>query len=109
MKIKIQTSLVASANIAYNERINLVRKYVIFFVLSFIFLLFFWYILSSFGAVYQYTQIFIIENTLISFSMSIIFEMFINIFPSIFRFTSLRSKNKNCECIYSLGKILQLL
>ena len=109
MKIKIQASLEASENIAFNERRNLVCKYVIFFTLSFIFLGFFWFLLSSFGAVYQNTQIFIFENTLISFSISIIFEMFINIFPSIFRLASLRSKTKSRNYIYTLSKILQLL
>ena len=85
---------------------NLTIKYIIFFILGIIILLFFWMLLSSFGAVYQNTQIIIIENTLISFSISFIYPFFINIFPCIFRMISLNSKS---ECLYTFSKILQIL
>ena len=109
MNIKTQPSLTASENVANNEKGKLVRKYIIFFIMSFIFLGFFWILLSSFGAVYQNTQIFIFENSLISFAISFIYEIFINIFPCFFRITSLKSKGHNKECFYSFSKFLQLL
>ena len=109
MNIKTRPSLAASENAANNEKGKLFRKYIIFFIMSFIFLGFFWILLSSFGAVYQNTQIFIFENSLISFAISFIYEIFINIFPCFFRITSLKSKDHNKECFYSFSKFLQLL
>ena len=85
---------------------NLTIKYIIFFILGIIILLFFWMLLSSFGAVYQNTQIIVLENTLISFGISFIYPFFINIFPCIFRIISLNSKS---EYLYTFSKILQIL
>ena len=69
-------------------------KYTCFFCLSIIFLIFFWYYLSSFGAVYQNTQIYLIKNILISFSFSLLYPFIVNLFPSIFRLYSLKGYNK---------------
>ena len=93
--------------ISDKEKRNLIIKHVIFFILGLIFLVFFWMLLSSFGAVYPNTQMFIFKNTLISFAMSLVYPFFINIFPCIFRMCSLRSTNS--ECTYRVSKFLQLL
>ena len=84
-------------------------KYFIFFVLGLLFLVLFWIILSSFGAVYQNTQIYIFENALISFSMSLIYPFFINILPCMFRIPAIHSKNKDSECMYKISLFLQNL
>ena len=94
-------------NISNKEKKNLVIKYVMFFILGYIFFGFLWMLLSSFGAVYPNTQMFIIKNTLISFAMSIIYPFFISIFPCIFRMCSLKSKES--ECAYKISKFLQIL
>ena len=93
----------------FKEKRNLYIKYSFFFILGIIFLTFFWMLLSSFGAVYQNTQIFIFKNTIISFSFSLIYPFFISIFPSIFRISSLNSKTKNNECMFKFSKFLQIL
>ena len=41
-------------------------KFILYFVFSFIFLLFFWYYLSMFGAVYTNTQFHLLKDTLVS-------------------------------------------
>ena len=84
-------------------------KFIVFFVLSFIFLMFFWYYLSCFCAVYENTQIHLIKDTIISFGMDMIYPLFIYLIPGIFRIISLRAKNQNKECIYLISKILQIL
>ena len=66
-------------------------KYILFFLLSILFLLFLWYYLSSFGAVYQNTQIYLIKNILISFGISMVYPLIINLFPSFIRIYSLSS------------------
>ena len=81
-------------------------KYTIFFILGIIFLGFFWILLSSFGAVYQNTQIFLVKNTLISFAIDMVYPFFYNIFRCIFRMISLSAKS---EYIYNFSKFLQLL
>ena len=109
MNIRIQTSLESSERISSKERKNIFCKYIIFFILSLLFLVFFWFLLSSFGAVYKNTQIFIFKNALISFAMSFVYEFFINIFPCIFRIASLRTETRNKECSFTFSKFLQIL
>jgi hypothetical protein len=82
-------------------------KYIIFFILSFFFLILFWYYLSSFCAIYQNTQVYLIMNVFISFSLSFIFPLIINLFPCFLRVYSL--KNGKNECIYKLSKIIQII
>ena len=106
-KIKIQPNLSLASDISYKEKKNLVIKYTIFFILGIIFLFFFWMLLSSFGAVFQNTQIFIFKNTLISFAISLFYPFFISIFPCIFRLYSISSKSN--ECMFNLSKFLQIL
>ena len=108
-EIRIQPTYSSAYNISQKEKRNLVIKYTIFFILGIIFLVFFWMLLSSFGAVYQNTQMFIFKNALISFSMSLCFPFIIIIFPSIFRICALNSKEKNNECMFKLSKFLQIL
>ena len=106
-QVRKQLSVSLSQNISDKERKNLIIKYIIFFILGLMFLVFFWMLLSSFGAVYPNTQMFIFKNTLISFGMSLIYPFFISILPSIFRICSLKSNNK--ECTYKVSKFLQIL
>ena len=66
-------------------------------------------LLSSFGAVYQNTQIFVFENTLICLGISFAYPFFINIFPYILRIPSLNSESKEQSCLYNFSKFLQIL
>ena len=85
----------------------LIIKYICFFVLSYIFLSFFWYYLSSFGAVYQNTQIYVIENTFISFVFSFIYPFPINTIPALLRIYSLKESNR--ELCYKISKYIQYI
>jgi len=87
----------------------LIIKNICYFVLSFIFLLFFWYYLSSFCAVYQNSQVFVIKNTFISFSLGLLYPFFIYLIPGIFRLYSLNSKKNKREWSYKFSKFLQFL
>ena len=108
-QIRAQPTLTKANELSWNARRNLVIKYIIFFILGLLFLVFFWMLLSSFGAVYQNTQIFIFENTLISFSISLFFPAFFNIFPCALRRCSINSKEKNSESLYNFSKTLQII
>ena len=91
------------------DKINkdLIIKNNIFFIVCIIFLVFLWYYLSSFGAVYQNTQKYLIKNTLISFGFSLVYPFIINLIPGIFRVYSLKNNNK--ECIYKISNIIQIV
>ena len=94
-------------NISDKVKKNLVIKYVIFFILWLIFLGFFWMLLSSFGAVYPNTQIFIFKNTLISFAFGLVYPFFICLLPSALRMSSLNNGKKDSECMYKISNLIQ--
>ena len=87
----------------------MVIKYICFYVIGTLFLLFDWYYLSSFGAVFQNTQVYLIKNTFISLGLSFIYPFFINLFPGIFRIISLKDHNKGSTCMFKISKIIQFI
>ena len=84
-------------------------KFMLFFIISFIFLIFFWYYLACFCAVYRNTQIYLLKDTLISYGLSLLYPIFIYLTPGVFRILALRDKNKKKECLYNFSKFLQLI
>ena len=82
-------------------------KFIIFFILSFLLLLFFWYFISCFCGVYKNTQKILIKDTLLSFGLSMIYPIGLNLLPGIFRIPSLKSKNK--KCMYEASRIIALI
>ena len=84
-------------------------KFICFFTISFLLLLFFWYYLSCFCSVYKNTQIYVIEDSLISFGLSLLYPFGLNLLPGFFRIPSLKDKNKSKECIYKFSKMIQLI
>ena len=105
-EVNEQKTYISAYDISTKTRTNLIIKYSLFFILGLIFLGIFWLFLSSFGAVYQNTQVIVFENTLISFGISLIYPFFINIIPSIFRICSLTRK---AVYKYNFSKVIQLL
>ena len=85
---------------------NFLIKFYIFFILVFVFMILFWYYLSCFCAVYINTQIHLIEDTLISFGLSLIYPLLLNLLPGIFRISALI---KGKEKMYQISKILQVI
>ena len=83
-------------------------KFIVYFVISFLFLLCFWYFVAIFGAVYKNTQIILLEDTLISFQLSLLYPLAIYLLPSTFRIISLSNPAKNREWLYNFSKLLQL-
>ncbi len=84
-------------------------KFIIFYILSFIFLLFFWFYLSCFCAVYINTQICLIEDTLLSFGLSLLYPFGLYLLPGFFRIPSLKAEKKDKKGMYDFSKILQLI
>ena len=84
-------------------------KITIFFILSFLFMLFFWYFISCFCAVYKNTQIILITDTLISFALSMIYPFALNLFPGCLRISALRVKEKDKKYLYILSGYIALI
>ena len=84
-------------------------KFRLFFILSFGLLIFFWYYLSCFCAVYKNTQLHLLKDSVISFGLSLIYPFGIYLIPGIFRISSLRNNKKNSQIMYKLSKIIQLI
>ena len=84
-------------------------KILIFYFLIIFFLTIFWYYISCFCAVYKNTQIYLIKDTLISFSLNLLYPFGFYLFPGIFRVWALRDKKKNKECLYKFSSIMQMI
>jgi hypothetical protein len=84
-------------------------KISIFFILSFLFMLFFWYFISCFCAVYKNTQIILITDTLISFALSMIYPFALNLFPGCLRISALRVKEKDKKYLYIFSGYIALI
>ena len=90
-----------------NKILNI--KFALYFAISFILLLFFWYYLSMFCAVYRNTQIHLIKDTLISFLLSFIISFAIYLLPGIFRITALSKPKNKRYCLYKFSQVLQMI
>ena len=107
-KIK-ETNKGSVGKIIYEIKKCLIIKFTLYFLLNFLFLIFFWYYLGCFCAVYKNTQIHLIKDTLISFSLSLIYPFGLCLIPGCFRIPSLNSQNHDRKCMYNLSKIIQLI
>ena len=107
VEIKKKPTYEAACDEADQAKRCLMIKYIIFFILGNAFLLIFWFYLSSFCAVYQNTQIFLIINTFISMMISFLYPMIINFFPAFLRNYSLKSGHN--ICMYKASQIIQLI
>ena len=84
-------------------------KFALFFFISSIFLLFFWYYISMFGVIYKNTQYHLLKDTLISFGISFIHPFVLYLLPGLFRILSLSDPKKKKICLYNFSKIFQFL
>ena len=84
-------------------------KFVLFFVLSNLLLLFFLYYISCFCGIFQNTQIILFKDTLISFALSMIYPIGLNLLPGLLRFFSLKAKKKNRKILYEISKLISFI
>ena len=98
----------------------IIIKYAIFSILNLMLLITFWYYLTCFNALYENTQINLIINSVISFTISSIYPFLINIVPAFFRNDILykrpikkeklkKNDLEDLKYIYKISKWLQLL
>jgi hypothetical protein len=100
-----KTALMES--IKLNKLLNI--KFNIFYIISFLLLIFFWYFISAFCAVYNNTQKILFQNTFSSFILSLVYPFGLNLIPGLFRIPALKAKSKNKKCMYILSKLLSYI
>ena len=88
---------------------NLKIKLIIFLVLSSFLMLFFWYFISCFCAAYKNTQKIFFQDTLSSFTTSLITPFAFKLLTSISRILSLRAPKKDRKMLYKISKLLNFL
>ena len=102
-----------------NTKINLLKKskkliklltikFILYFIISFIFLIFFWYYISMFGTIYRNTQFHLLKDTLMSFGLSLIIPFLYYLLPGMFRVSSLSKVKNKRECLYNFSKIFAI-
>ena len=69
-------------------------KFILFFIISNLFLLFFWYFITCFFAVYINSQNIVIKNTFITFFLSMGYSFVLNLLYELFKISLLKAKNK---------------
>jgi len=106
LQIKKEKNYLNSKNASIRVKKCLRKKFIIFYILGMILLLFFCYFITCFCFVFCNTQIILIKDTFISFGLSILYPFLLIIFPGFLRVYSL---NKNKKSIYRLSVILSLL
>ena len=82
-------------------------KFVLFFIISFIFLLLFWYYISIFCVIYKNTQMHLLKDTLLSLGLSLLIPFVNYLLPGFFRIPSLSNHKNKRECLYKFSKLLQ--
>ena len=105
LNIKHEKRLGNITRLAKNLWRNLLIKFVYFFILSFVFLMGFWYYVACFCAVYKNTQFHLIKDSLIGFGTGLITPAAIALSPGLFRIPAIKKRK---EFMFLFSKILQL-
>ena len=109
LSLKKEIKISNATKRANNIKKCIIIKFIIFFISSILLLLFFWYFISCFCGVYVNTQIILIQDSLISFGISMLYPFALNLFPGIFRISALRAKNKDKKCLYQFSGLISLI
>ena len=109
LSLKQEKDLKKAKKLSTNIRRCIIVKFIIFFILSNILLLFFWYFISCFCAVYTNTQTVLIKDTMISFCLSMLYPFGINLLPGFFRIPALRDEKKNSKYMYNFSGYVALI
>ena len=84
-------------------------KFVLFFVITFLLLFFFMYYITCFCGIYVNTQIHLIKDSILSFTLSLINPFWKYLIPGLFRIPALRAGKKNKKFIYRFSQILEII
>ena len=82
-------------------------KFILFFIINFIFILLFWYYLSCFSAVYKNSQYHLFKDTLICLGIGYITPFGTNLIIALIRVNSLKTYTKGNKILFNFSGFLQ--
>ena len=101
------------SNFIKGEKNNMIKtikcvkiKLIFFYIFIFIFFILYWYIITIFCGVFRNTQIAFIKDSGISFSIGLIYPIFLYFISASLRYCSLTNKKNSCKCIYNLSYMI---
>ena len=80
-------------------------KFLTFFIICFILIIFFWYYIACFCSVYKNTQLHLLIDTLISFGITLIYPFISSLFPAVLRIIILHKP----EYLYKFSRFIQYI
>ena len=105
-----QNEQVSNINERGKKFIKLLKiKFIFYFISSYLLLLFFWFYVSMFGAIYRNTQFLLLADTGIGFAFSMVIPFLIYLIPGLFRIPALAAPKKNRKWLYNFSKIFTIL
>ena len=107
--IKNEKNEIKSIQKAKATKICIIIKFAIFYIFGVLLFSFFWYFISCFCGVYINTQIILIKDTFLTFALSMIYPLGLNLVPGFFRILALRAENKNKEFLYHLSGLISII
>ena len=109
LKIKLGKNFIQCQKLSNDTEKFLKIKIAIFFIFSFLLMIFFWYYISCFCAVYKNTQMILIKDTLISFGLSMIYPFGLCLLPGFLRIPALKSKENNKKYLYKVSLLISMI
>jgi len=91
-----------------NLKNTLTIKFILYFIISLLLLISFWYYISMFCVIYRNTKLNLLKDTLMSFGLSLIIPFIFYLFPGIFRFPALSNIKNKRRCLYNFSRFLQI-
>ena len=82
-------------------------KFALFFSVTFIILVMFWFYITCFCGIYKNTQTHLIKDSILSFIMSLIYPFVTFLLPSFFRIFSLIAEKKDKALLYKFSQFLE--
>ena len=82
-------------------------KFIFYFIITFIILLFFWYYETCFCGIYVNTQVHLFKDSLISLAMGLLYPFIMYLIPGIFRISALRAKKQNRKYMYKISSFIE--
>ena len=108
LSIKLEKKINQSYIKAKEIKAFLRIKFIFYIIISTILVIFYWYYISCFCAVYKNTQIILITDSLCSFGLSQLYPFGFNIIIGLFRISSLKAQKQDKIWIYKLSQLLSM-
>ena len=95
-------------DIKYKKLVQTLKsKFISFFIICFIILLFFWYYEICFCGIYVNTQIHLIKDSFISTAIGLLYPFIMYLIPGIFRISALRAEKQDRKYLYKISSFIE--